>query len=361
MQADFAYQPTVNGAGLQMCATILAECDAKREQWREDIEAAGFDVRECCALDEYASGQGRALGDLVLVDCDSVDAAAIATLSRLDMRVEKSGAHLIVSTGMDGLDAVFGCFTTPHAQILIDPTHGERVVAIGRAAGDAPNARVRELAQEDRLTLLRLTEQVGQLAHRLEGLSGDVRPGRDAAGGSYRLESPIQAWGAQPEVAAPSLPEAAAIGALIKQRTLRARFFEADLFADPAWDILLDLALAKAERRQVSVTSLCIAANVPATTALRWIGQMVEEGVLLRIPDPRDRRRAHIALSDMAEDAMGRYFDAIGLKSGERVANYSDADRRITVMPVDGASAGSATRAASARARTSMASGMAAS
>src|SRR3546814_1843272 len=42
--------------------------------------------------------------------------------------------------------------------------------------------------------------------------------------------------------------------------------------SDPAWDMLLDLYLA-AERntRPVSISSLCIASAVPATTALRWI------------------------------------------------------------------------------------------
>jgi hypothetical protein len=45
-----------------------------------------------------------------------------------------------------------------------------------------------------------------------------------------------------------------------------------DLFADPAWDILLDLFAASIERRPVSVSSACVAAAVPPTTALRWIG-----------------------------------------------------------------------------------------
>ena len=91
------------------------------------------------------------------------------------------------------------------------------------------------------------------------------------------------------------------------------RHFDADLFADPAWDILLDLAAARAERQQVSVTSLCIAAGVPATTALRWIGQMVDADLLVRVSDPHDRRRAYIALSDHTADALARYFSEIGV------------------------------------------------
>ena len=99
---------------------------------------------------------------------------------------------------------------------------------------------------------------------------------------------------------------------LIKARQLRMRFLDAELFADPAWDILLDLAAARAERQQVCVTSLCIAAGVPATTALRWIGQMVDADLLVRVSDPHDRRRAYIALADSTADALARYFAAVG-------------------------------------------------
>ncbi len=67
------------------------------------------------------------------------------------------------------------------------------------------------------------------------------------------------------------------------------------------------------------VTSLCIAAGIPATTALRWISQMVDTELLVRIPDPHDRQRAHIALSDNTADMMARYFSEIGLSTQQQV------------------------------------------
>lgn len=84
------------------------------------------------------------------------------------------------------------------------------------------------------------------------------------------------------------------------------------VFRDPAWDMLLDLTAARAEHTRVSVTSLCIASGVPPTTALRWIGQMTQSGLLERVEDESDRRRAFIALSDTAADAMARYFAELG-------------------------------------------------
>ncbi len=317
MQANFDYEPVRDAAGCQLSVTVLADRDHIRAEMREDALAAGFRVRECCSLEEYAQGPLAALGDLVMVDCAVASADALALLSRLDMRGGKAGAQLVVSTTMAALDSVFGCFSLSAPQILVDPGRAERIIAIGRVLARVPNLRLREMGEEDRLMLLRLTEQVGRIAERLEKLS----PGQREGGGAFRFESPAQAWRAQgedqrsarEEEQRPRLPEAAVLRRIIKARQARMRHFDADLFADPAWDILLDLAAARAERQQVSVTSLCIAAGVPATTALRWIGQMVDADLLVRVSDPHDRRRAHIALSDNTADALARYFSEIGV------------------------------------------------
>lgn len=317
MQANFDYEPVCDAAGCQLSVTVLADRDHIRAEMREDALAAGFRVRECCSLEEYAQGPLAALGDLVMVDCAVASADALALLSRLDMRGGKAGAQLVVSTTMAALDSVFGCFSLSAPQILVDPGRAERIIAIGRVLARVPNLRLREMGEEDRLMLLRLTEQVGRIAERLEKLS----PGQREGGGAFRFESPAQAWRAQgedqrsarEEEQRPRLPEAAVLRRIIKARQARMRHFDADLFADPAWDILLDLAAARAERQQVSVTSLCIAAGVPATTALRWIGQMVDADLLVRVSDPHDRRRAYIALSDNTADALARYFSEIGV------------------------------------------------
>ncbi len=100
--------------------------------------------------------------------------------------------------------------------------------------------------------------------------------------------------------------------AIIRKRRARAQFFPADLFADPAWDILLDLAAARLENSPVSVSSLCIAASVPTTTGLRWIKGMTNAGILEREADPGDGRRSFIRLSDKAAEAMENYLTTIG-------------------------------------------------
>jgi anthranilate/para-aminobenzoate synthase component I len=101
---------------------------------------------------------------------------------------------------------------------------------------------------------------------------------------------------------------AADVRKAIRARRLRSRPFPDVLFEDPAWDMLLDLYAAHLERAQVSVSSLCIASAVPPSTALRWISKMTEDGLFVREPDPFDRRRAFMALSEAVLDRMNRYF-----------------------------------------------------
>jgi DNA-binding MarR family transcriptional regulator len=100
---------------------------------------------------------------------------------------------------------------------------------------------------------------------------------------------------------------------------LRARYLPGELFADPVWDMLLDLTAAAAEHSRISVTSLCLASGVPPSTALRWITQMEEAGLVERQDDNTDRRRAFIVLSDSTMASMARYFEAIGPRGNHPV------------------------------------------
>lgn len=98
---------------------------------------------------------------------------------------------------------------------------------------------------------------------------------------------------------------------LINARNLRARFLPIELFADPAWDMLLELLRAELAHQRIQVSSLCIAANAPATTALRYIKTMVQLGLIVRQPDPFDGRRVHIALTHDTSSALRTYVASI--------------------------------------------------
>jgi hypothetical protein len=88
-------------------------------------------------------------------------------------------------------------------------------------------------------------------------------------------------------------------------------FLDADLFADPARDILLDLFVAGEEGARISISSCCIAAAVPPTTALRWIGMLKKRGLVNETIDPMDGRRKWLSLSPHAREAVRAYVIAV--------------------------------------------------
>ncbi len=96
------------------------------------------------------------------------------------------------------------------------------------------------------------------------------------------------------------------------RRKRAAIFGNPELFGEPAWDILLDLYIAHAEGKPVSVSSACIGSAAPATTGLRWLGVLAEEGLVVRENDPEDNRRVLVRLTAKGITAMERFFDAVG-------------------------------------------------
>lgn len=321
-QADFAYavqDEAGSDTGWRALTTlsIFADCEVARGQLTEDARSAGLEVRQSASLECLATGDVRPLGDVLMVDCPEVTSANFDLLLRLDTRAAKADCRLLVFTRMEALEDVYACISQSDAQILVDATKGERVIALSRAMAKNRSMRVREFSEDERLTLLRLSEQVDEIARRL-----DTFPER-GNDGVFRFRSPTDGFkgadgtqGGRLRASKPPLPDPRLVRTIIERRRKRADYFGEEFFADPAWDMLLDLTAARVEHRRVSVTSLCIASGVPATTALRWITQLIEAGLFERVEDESDRRRAFIGLTDRAADAMARYFAEIGGEIG---------------------------------------------
>lgn len=97
----------------------------------------------------------------------------------------------------------------------------------------------------------------------------------------------------------------------ISDRSIRTNHFNSHLFADPAWDMLLNLYRSELLQVRTTVSSLCLASKVPATTALRWIATLDGFGLLLKCPDRFDGRRCYIELSESGSKQMKEYFDEL--------------------------------------------------
>ncbi|HQS96920.1 MAG: MarR family transcriptional regulator [Novosphingobium sp. 17-62-19] len=154
--------------------------------------------------------------------------------------------------------------------------------------------------------LIAAANELLAIAHELEASDGDGRTDDFAATHSVK-DSPV--W------------------AEVARATYRDRRRRTDLFADPAlfgepaWDILLDLFIAAKERKRLPVTSACIGAAVPATTALRWLTVLEDKGLILRENDSNDARRVFVRLSAEGYEKMVAYFSDVAgdLRSDEDI------------------------------------------
>jgi DNA-binding MarR family transcriptional regulator len=259
-----------------------------------------------------------------LAAADTIESDVLADLCAA---AAERGCRLICETALAGLDRVAA--TIPEAlrtEYLVDADAADRLVALA-AARRTPHMAVHDIARGDAMERIdQLQEEVARIARLLGDLAGQrglngtptgfAPLGDDFADYPEQLRSPPRDYNAIPRSFVPEdrvldRQRAKAVRRMLRQRRMREQYFPADLFADPAWDMLLDLYAARLERQPVSVSSLCIAAAVPATTALRWIKTMTDAGLFAREADPHDGRRIFIALAEGAFDALARYFEGL--------------------------------------------------
>jgi DNA-binding MarR family transcriptional regulator len=288
LAADLSYRTLLSPAVL-----LFGDDPARRAALAEGVQAAGGRVVTQGSIDDAAARipmQASAAG--VIVDVRSDGGAVLdRLLERLHVAGEVSGrmaAIVIIPVAL--IDVVTARLAGSGTEILVDPGNAEIGAAVAQLVAP-PSPWVAEGAEASNRRLAELSEEVGRIARTLAQLSGDDTP-------RTVMPSPARA------------EDGPMLRAFIRLRRMRGQHFLPALFADPAWDILLDLAAARIEGRVVAVSSLCIAAAVPATTALRWITHMTEQALLVRKPDPADGRRVFIALSDEAAAGIDGYLAA---------------------------------------------------
>jgi len=98
---------------------------------------------------------------------------------------------------------------------------------------------------------------------------------------------------------------------LLAQRKMRRRFLPAELFHEPAWDMLIALFIAHNDTRPTNVKALVAMADAPVTTSQRWIEHLHKLKLIDRVNDPADRRRIEISLSHSGYEAITAYLTAI--------------------------------------------------
>jgi DNA-binding MarR family transcriptional regulator len=271
-----------------------------------------------CGCDVMAAGQPA---DYLLVDRSSETDPSAQDYSEIVDYLLASDADALVWIGMGQLEAAYAALPQGRCHWLIDSDDALALPILAKADRwdkmDQLHDRTRD---SDYGALHKISGELADFARTLARIAEQ----EDTAPAAVS-DKPVSFRPAPSSVFAPLSPQEEAaikpaqIRELIKLRRLRDQHFQADLFADPAWDILLDLLAAKLEGRSVSVSSLCIAAAVPPTTALRWITTMTENGALVRKQDPNDARRVFIELSPDSEARLRAYFADVSGRNGQAI------------------------------------------
>ena len=242
---------------------------------------------------------------IVLADAAGIDADTLGDrLAQIVRWAADEDAALVVAMEAGQIDLVAALTLGGGTTLLVDPGIGDCVAAVALAVERSrqPGSVFDITRESDGARLERLNAEVGRIA---EALARLTRADRDLPAPPPIVGDRTSAYGAPP---IPVAHDAGDIRRTIRARRLRDQFFGPALFEDPGWDMLLDLYAAELEQARVSVSSLCIAAAVAPTTALRWIARMTDTGLFERRPDMHDRRRAFMVLSERASEAMRGYI-----------------------------------------------------
>jgi DNA-binding MarR family transcriptional regulator len=281
---------------------VAATSEAALRRARETASALG--MRAICQVGiaearQRLSQQAATSGIWIELDGDAGEELDLL-LDEVEDRAAGRRFAAVVSLTSDLIDSVSSRMFDGGTDFLIDADQLERTTSLATATAFANTPeRANDVSRDPGAERLRqLSDEVSRIAATLARLS-TVPAAPDG-----ELRKPVE--GDVPDVSVET------VRSVIRARRLRERFFAADLFADPAWDMLLDLLQAEIAQLRVPVSSLCIAAAVPATTALRWLKSMTDKGLFVRRADPHDGRRVFVELSREASIAMRRYFAEVG-------------------------------------------------
>ena len=326
---------------------IVAEDPATGDQYRQIIEAAGLRASDACRLEDGSDRLKQQLNaSAILVHLTSQAEISGSAMVQIEAFCAAHDLPLILIFDITLLDDILGTIKYSGVEHIVINEKGvektdvpaEIIIALPRQIQRSRTVVFSSRDEIDIVDLKKISADVERIAKALNELSvpasGNIQ--RDPIGRgpfesdpassvsdapvSFKAQDPAdtQAYGFAanqsgqlPATEASGRVTASQVRDLIRARRLRDQYFDAELFADPAWDMLLDLMAAQLEGTRVSVSSLCIAASVPPTTALRWIKTMTEEEIFVRQADERDGRRIFIELSDEATAGMIGFFSMI--------------------------------------------------
>jgi CheY-like chemotaxis protein/DNA-binding MarR family transcriptional regulator len=256
--------------------------------------------RHCMTLDSagHVAAVLRAHPSIAVVICDLrlPDSDGIELIQAIRAEFgEQRPIQFIVVSGHVSMESTISALRLEAVDFLFKPVMPRDLIASVHKAllrAQLSSAKLASRARHFDANLLRLIGRIDS------STLPDAALARQSAGASSALRDHLPHYG----------EEYRSLRFLQRLHETRVRLFGSALVPDPAWGILAELMRAALTGRKVAVTALCQASKVPFTTALRRIDDLIEAGLAARMPDPSDRRRSYIELTDTGHQKMQRYL-----------------------------------------------------
>jgi CheY-like chemotaxis protein/DNA-binding MarR family transcriptional regulator len=235
--------------------------------------------------------------DVVLSDIFMPGVGGLEFLAQVRAEfVDRPWLQLLLITGQASVETAVAAMKLDASDYLLKPVDPKVLrEAVTHAIGRASS--IRAIAGEaagtnSAIELMRLAATARELATRIGGM------------------------GTEPHDKAPSVE---ALRLLRRLQEARSSIFGQAVMPEPAWEMLAELMRARLAGQHLSVTSLALASNSPTTTALRRIDDLIQGGLVVRVPDPVDRRRTYLELTPAGLLRMQLFLDGFAkIVSGMR-------------------------------------------
>ena len=197
--------------------------------------------------------------------------------------------QLLLVTGQASLETAIAAMRLEASDYLFKPIEPKSLrEAVQHALSRAESIRQVRSATQDSAA----SRELMQIADTARALAEDVR--RTIEQDSSRRAAP---GGVPRQSSRPEETSLRTLNLLQKLQEARTGIFGEAVMPEPAWEMLAELMRARMAGQHLSVTSLALSSRSPMTSALRRIEDLIQGGLVARMPDPADRRRTYVELT----------------------------------------------------------------
>ena len=287
----FTEVPSAATPNLPVCRVLVVDDDAAcLDEYCEIVEALGYS----CVKAQHVSVALRLLAEdstigIVLTDLQMPTMDGFTLLEEISARFTALRPLVaVVITGQANVDSAIRAMRSNAIDFLPKPVVPDDLSAVLRRAALRWS---RQVGQFRLMELARAGDQIAQVNAIASNAPHDPGPAGTKTPTTEELVTFVRS--------------------IMRSRRRRSDFLDTNLFADPAWDILLELTSAGLMQTPVPTSSACAAAQVPLSTALRHVRHLVDSGLVKRWQDRNDKRRTLLALEGNVMESMKKYLVAV--------------------------------------------------